>query len=106
MWTTAISLPVKNDEVQDTAGFVTDAKDYIGGIPANIKDTTRQDELAANQMGYTADVIVEIEAAAYNGAGYFIDEATGMEYDIKRTYRSDRANRINLTGQRRDHGKI
>lgn len=105
MWTTSISLPVVHDDTQDAAGFITQIKDYMERIPASMLDSTRQDEILANQMGYTADVIVEIEVVAYNGAGYFIDEATGDEYDIKRTYRPERSNRIRLTGQRRLHGK-
>ncbi len=105
MWTTSIALPMKGEHTQDAAGFRTETKEYLEGIPANMLDTTRQDEIIANQMGYTADVIVEIEAAAYNGAGHFIDEATGDEYDIKRTFHGNRSNRIQLTGQRRHHGK-
>lgn len=105
MWTTAISLPVMNNSEQDASGFIEDNKSYLEGIPANMLDATRQDEILANQMGYTADVVVEIDAAAYDGAGYFIDEATGDEYDIKRTYRADRSGFIRLTGQRRHHGK-
>lgn len=105
MWTTAISLPVMNSREQDAAGFITDNKQYLENIPANMRDATRQDEIHANQMGYTADVVVEIDAAAYDGAGYFIDEATGDEYDIVRTFQADRSNRIQLTGKRRQHGK-
>ena len=105
MWTTSISLPVMSNSRQDMAGFIKDDKLYLEGVPANMLDATRQDEILANQMGYTADVVVEIDAAAYDGAGYFIDEATGEEYDIKRTYKADRSDFIQLTGQRRHHGK-
>ncbi len=106
MWTTSICLIESNTQIQDSAGFVTDETTYIRSIPANVLDCTRSDETLANQMGYRADVIVEIDAAAYNGSGYFVDEADGTEYDIKRTFHKNRTNMIQLTGQRREHGKF
>ena len=63
MWTTSIALPVSNIESQDSAGFVQEDRDYQSGIPANVLDATRNDVLLANSSGYTADVIMEIEAA-------------------------------------------
>ena len=106
MWTTEIKLPDVDEIIQDDAGFETHNKTYVSGIPANFMDATRNDELTAHEMGYRADVICEIEAAAYNGAGYFIDVATGYEYDIQRTFKKDKSSRIQLTGQRREHGKV
>ena len=106
MLTTSIALPVSNSESQDSAGFVQEDRDYQSGIPANVLDATRNDVLLANSSGYTADVIMEIEAAAYSGQGYFIDEATGDVYDIRRTFRKNYSNRIQLTGELREHGKI
>ena len=105
MWTTSIKLPAGVLRTQDEAGFIAEEKIYMENIPANIRDTTRGDEILANQMGYSVDIIVEIEHAAYNGAGHFVDEADGAEYDIVRTYHPDRSNRIQLTGARREHGK-
>ena len=106
MWNTSIALPVENTETQDSSGFISRTKTYLQNIPANRSDCTRADETLANQMGYIADVIMEIDAAVYNGAGYFIDEASGTEYEIRRTFRKDRSNKIQLTGQRREHGKV
>lgn len=106
MWVTSISLPESREETQDPAGFQTETKKYFKGIPANKLDTTRNDELLANQGGYTADIIMEIESVAYSGQGYFIDEATGDIYDIRRTFHPNRSNRIKLTGELREHGKI
>lgn len=106
MWTTSISLPAEDNPAQNESGFVTHNKSWEGGIPANMMDATRQEEVLANQRGYNADVVVEIDAEAYNGAGHFMDEATGDEYDIVRRYQKDKSNRIRLTGQRREHGRL
>lgn len=106
MWITEIMLPAGDEVTRDADGFETHTKTYIEGIPASIKDTTRDDELLANQSGYRADVIVEIEASVYNGAGHFIDKVSGFTYDIVRTFKKERSNRIQLTGQRREHGKL
>lgn len=106
MWTTSIALPASNDETQDTAGFVQENRNFMTGIPANAIDATRNDVILANQDGYTADIIMEIEAAAYSGQGCFIDESTGRFYNIRRTFRKNRSNRIQLTGELREHGKI
>ena len=122
MWTTSIALPVSNRSPREAIPLVSVSRatssgsvrttvrsftrDYQSGIPANVLDATRNDVLLANSSGYTADVIMEIEAAAYSGQGYFIDEATGDVYDIRRTFRKNYSNRIQLTGELREHGKI
>jgi len=106
MWVTSITLVRYKEEVQDSAGFVSDDTDTITGIPANRLDTTRNDEMLANELGYTADVVMEVEAAVYNGQSSFMDEATGDWYDIRRTFRRNKSNRIQLTGELREHGKI
>lgn len=106
MWNNTISLPIKKVTEQDSAGFIDESWEFMGGIPANFMDSTRQDELLANRSGYTADVIVEIQACNYQGASFFVDDSTGDVYDIKRTFRPDRSMMIQLTGERREHGKI
>lgn len=106
MWVTSITMAGSKEEKQDSAGFVSESTEKIIGIPANCLDATRNDEILANESGYTADVIMEIEAAAYNGQSSFMDEATGDWYDIRRTFRKNKSNRIQLTGELREHGKI
>lgn len=106
MWTTSITLVGHKEETQDSAGFISEESDKITGIPANSLDATRNDGILANESGYTADVIMEIDAAAYHGQSSFMDEATGDWYDIRRTFRKNRSNRIQLTGELREHGKI
>ena len=106
MWVTSITLVGHKEETQDSAGFVSEEDDKITGIPANSLDTTRNDEILANESGYTADVVMEIESAAYHGQSSFMDEATGDWYDIRRTFRKNKSNRIQLTGELREHGKI
>ena len=106
MWVTSITMIGHKEETQDAAGFVSEDSDKITGIPANRLDTTRSDEMLANESGYTADIVMEIEAAAYNGQSSFMDEATGDWYDIRRTFRRNKSNRIQLTGELREHGKI
>lgn len=106
VWTKSISLPKSKETSQDADGFESEELEYIKGIPANIKDTTRSDEVLASQSGYSADIVVEIMEGCYNGASFFIDESTGITYDIQRSYGADKANTIQLTGQRREHGKL
>ena len=106
MWDTSISLPVSKTETQDAAGFPQEDTGYLNGIPANSLDVTRNDQILANQMGYTADIIIEIDAAAYSGQGFFVDESTGDIYDIRRTFRKNKSSRIQLTGKLRKNGKV
>lgn len=102
----SISIPIKKRSVQDSEGFRKEQWEFLRGIRADFKDTTRQDEILASQCGYSASVIVEIAACAYNGASFFVDEATGDIYDIKRTFQPEKSRKIQLTGERREHGKI
>lgn len=106
MWNTSISLPVSDDISQDTSGFVTHNKQCIKGIPATKKDTTRADEVTAHQMGYVVSQVFVVDKACYNGAGYLIDDADSVTYDIKRTHKTDKGNLIELTCEVREHGKI
>lgn len=103
---TSISLPSADEISQDVDGFVTHNKTFIKNIPARKMDTTRNDELMAHQMGYSVSAIFEIDSACYNKAGYLIDESDGITYDIKRTHKKEKSNKIELTCEVRDHGKI
>lgn len=105
MWMTAIILPDTSEPIQDSAGFTTHKKTYTDPIPANRMDPTYRDDELANQWGYTTSYVYEIDAAAYNGAGYLIDLADGCEYEIKDRFQKDRSKWIRLTVQRREHGK-
>lgn len=106
MQITTIALPTKRTEVQDSEGFRKEEWSFIKGVRASVKDTTRQDELLANQCGYEASVIVEIARCAYNGASFFVDESTGTVYDVQRSYHPEKSFFIQLTGSVREHGKI
>lgn len=106
MWNNSISLPVKKTTTQNADGLLNETWEFAERIPASFKDTTRADETLANQCGYGVDVIVEIMACNYNQASFFVDEATGQAYDIRRTHRKEKSMRIELTGERREHGKI
>ncbi len=102
----SISLPIRKITEPDAEGFVKEMWEYMRGIRASFKSASRQDEILANQCGYEATVIVEIAACAYNGASFFVDEATGEMYDVKRSYQPEKSRMIQLTGERRQHGKL
>lgn len=106
MWTTSVRLVNDVIEDYDEDGFAQTKEVCTEGVPASITDTTRQDEVAAMQQGYTADCNIEIAACNYFGQSYLYDEATGERYDIKRTYRGDKKKNIILTCTRRDHGTV
>lgn len=103
---TSISLPSKDEISQDQDGFVTHNKTYIKGIPARRKDTSRNDELMAHQMGYSVSCVYEIDSACYNRQGYLIDESDSVTYDIKRTHKKEKSQKIELTCEVRANGKI
>ena len=75
-------------------------------VGLSIKDATRLASTLANQAGYNADVVVEIMACCYNSASFLIDEKTGIIYDIQRTFCKDKAMTMQITAQRREHGKV
>lgn len=103
---TSISLPSADEISQDADGFVTHNKTFIKNIPARKMGTTRSDELMANQMGYSVSCIFEIDSACYNRQGYLIDESDSTTYDIKRTHKKEKSQKIELTCEVRQHGKI
>lgn len=102
MWNKSIKLPVSKEEKQDPDGFPEISYKYMKKIPASFTDVTRNDELLAYQMGYTADQTVEIMACNYNGQQFLVDEKTGEIYDIKRAYRQDKSMKVILTCQKRE----
>ena len=103
---TSISLPNSDEIVQDQDGFVTHTKSYVKNIPARKKGTTRNDELMALQLGYSVSAIFEIDSACYQKQGYLVDESDNTTYDIKRTHKKEKSQKIELICEVRDHGKI
>lgn len=102
----SISLPVSQTVTRDEDGFETYVStEYLGGVPALFSDLTRNDEMLASQLGYTADQNVETDAANYSGQSFFVDEATGDVWDILRTFRKDKARKVVLTARKRERGK-
>jgi hypothetical protein len=93
-------------EILDDDGFPMDTQyEWLGGIPANFTDLTRDDEILANQMGYSADQNIEIMACNYSGESFLVDEATGEEYDIKRTFQKNKSGTVTLTCRKRERGR-
>lgn len=103
---TSISLPQDDTIIQDQDGFVTHNKTFVKNIPARRKDTSRNDELMAHQLGYSVSAIFEIDSTCYSHQGYLIDESDETIYDIKRTHKKEKSNKIELTCEVRQHGKI
>lgn len=103
---TSISLPDTDNISQDNDGFVTHNKTFIKGIPARKMDTTRNDELMAHQMGYSVSCVYEIDTACYQKQGYLVDESDETTYDIKRTHKKEKSQKIELTCEVRQSGKI
>lgn len=104
MWNKSIKLVAGVDVITDEDGFDTEVEKYLEGIPANFMDATRNDELIANQTGYTADQNIEILLCNYNGEKFLYDEENGNKYEVKRTYRKDKSMNIVLTCERRETG--
>ena len=101
MWNGSILLIETVQQGQNGNGFPNNQYKYSSEIPANISDTTRTDEVAGNQLGYNADITVEIAACNYAGESTFKDVGTGIVYDVKRTYRPPKSMNIILTGEAR-----
>ena len=55
MWNKSISLPVKKMDptINDNGITMEETYKFIGGIPADFRDSTRDDEVLAKQNGYT-----------------------------------------------------
>lgn len=106
MWITSVSLPMKETTTQDPDGFPVTVIDWLEGVPASRKDTTRDDEILAKQAGYSADQTYELDKGCYSGQGYLKDEETGTVYDVKRSFIKEKSNVVALTCEVRDRGKI
>lgn len=101
MWNTSIKFPYGYKQETDKSGVKQNTPLYVCGIPANKKDTTRNDEILAKQIGYTAEVIYEVMECNYTGSSILIDESTDIEYEIKRSYKKEKSNLIELTCEKR-----
>lgn len=104
VWNSSIKLPTGKKTKTDEDGFSTETFTFLEGIPANFKDVTRNDLILANQDGYQADVLIEIMNCNYSGQSWLVDEQTGQEYGIKRTFGKDKSNLMQLTCERRERG--
>ena len=53
MWNKSISLPVKKNDptINDNGIMMEETYEFIGGIPADFRDSTRDDEVLAKQNG-------------------------------------------------------
>lgn len=106
MWTKSIKLPVSVEKTRDEDGFESSEYHFLTGIPVNFTSTTRNDELMALQLGYNADVNIELMACNYNGQSFLIDEETDEIYNIKRSYRKNKSEMVTLTCERRERGEL
>lgn len=104
MWNKSIKVVTGVDTVTDKDGFDTETETFLEGIPANFTDTTRNDEIIANQTGYTADQNIEILKCNYNGEKILYDEENGDKYEVKRAYSKDKSMNVVLTCERREQG--
>lgn len=96
----------KGKRKQNKNGFLEEEESYTESIPARFTDVTRNDEILAAQKDYTANQNIEVMECNYNGEGSLLDEADNAVYDIRRTYRKDKAMKIILTCERRQNGTI
>lgn len=106
MWNGSIVLMKTIQTGQNTNGFPQSKYECSEEISADISDTTRTDEVVGEQLGYSADITVEIVACNYAGESTFKDVGTGIVYDVKRTYKPPKSMNIILTGEAREHGKV
>lgn len=104
MWDRSIKLPLGCEEARDADGFPVKEYTFVSNIAASYQDVTRSDEIMADQKGFRADAVFEILSCNYSGQSWLIDESTGLEYDIKRSYQKDKANTVHLTCERRERG--
>jgi len=106
MYNKVIKFPKDQTITQDASGFPTEAYEWIENIPACFKNVTRQDEILAQQVGYAADIIVEIDAGNYPGCAFFIDMENGDEFLIRRTFMKETSRTLQITAERRDRGTV
>ena len=105
MWTHAVRFPSPVVVVDDEDGQESTVDNWGKPVPADFQDTSRSDEVAASQLGYTADQNIKVHASNYTGQGYLQDVGSGEVYDIKRTFEADKSGYIVLSCQLRERGK-
>lgn len=106
MWNKSISLPTGKIISQDAAGFPSKIHEFVGEIPANFTDVTRDDEILAEQKGYTVNQNIEIMKCNYDSQTWLYDEETGDIYDVRRAYTKDKSMTIILSCERRERRVI
>lgn len=106
MWNRSIKLPSGKNTVTDEDGYDTEVYTYMEHIPANFTDLTRNDQILASQCGYAASINVEVMACNYAGQNVLIEEQTGDEYEVKRTFQKEKGMSVLLTCERRQNGSI
>ena len=102
MWNRTIKVPVSAITTQDAEGYPTTETVYRT-IRANLQSASRNDQIVADQKGYSADVIATVLARNLAGLprnwSQFIDTFTGDVFEVKRTYRQNKSRFVELTGQ-------
>ena len=102
MWNRTIKVPVSSVTTQDAEGYPTTTTVYRT-IRANLQSASRNDQIVADQKGYSADIIATVMARNLAGLplnwSQFIEPVSGDVYEVKRTYRADKSRFIELTGQ-------
>lgn len=103
MWNKSVRLLAGLEPKRDAEGYVSETKEsWLSGIPANFLDVTREDEILAQQFGYTASQRIEIAACNYNGEKTLMEEASGERYEVKRAFRKNKGNFAELICERRE----
>ena len=102
MWNKSVKILTGQKTEPDEDGFDISSESYLENVPANFTTTTRNDQIIANQSGYSADQNIEIAVCNYNGESILIYEETGYRYEVKRTFQSDKSMNIVLTCERRE----
>lgn len=84
-WNHAISL-ISYSKVKDAEGFEIMQEIISNPIPANFKSVTRAEAEHSKNLGYNADLIIEVMAVDYNNEETLLDIDTKKKYAIKRVY--------------------
>ena len=84
-WKDAIYLIKRTETIKDEDGFMKISEEKSDLIAANIIGVTRAEAEHANQLGYTADLEVEIMYVNYNNQE-LLETEDKKRYVINRTY--------------------
>lgn len=107
-WNHAISL-ISYKKAKDIEGFEMMQEKVSNPIPANFKSVTRAEEEHSKNLGYNADLMVEIMAIDYNNQETLLDVDTNKKYAIKRVYAIS-SEKLQLTvtdlTKRQNNGKV